>query len=613
MAMRDELLDFYERELAYLRRTGADFAKQYPKVAGRLLLEPTKCDDPHVERLLEGFAFLAARVHLRMHDDFPEFSEGLLDVVYPQFTRPIPSMSLVEFELDPAQGKLTTGYSIPRGTQLYSRPVAGHACRFQTCYDTTLWPIRIESAKWLSPHELSPPVREQEAVAALRIELRCAPEITFASLELNSLRLHLRADSALAATLYEVLCNNTLRVIAREPGGRGDAAALPASAVRPVGFDADEGILPVPRRAFVGYRLLQEYFTFADKFFFVDIEDFARVRTACPGDRAELIFLISAFERPDRRAMLETGVAADTIRLGCTPIVNLFPQASEPVLIHQRRNEYVIVPDARRRATTSIYSVESVSATSPGSEDVLHLEPFHSFRHGLDPSKPTAYWTARRRPAGWREDRATDVYLSFVDLSSRPVYPDADVATARLLCFNGDLPARLPFGDRRGDFEMPGGGPIRRIVSLVKPTDPVYPQLGRPQLWRLISQLSLNYMSLAEGGADTLRELLRLHNFADSPAAERQIAGIMSVRGESTHAGIESEQGVTFARGQRVEIEFDEEQFAGGGVYLMASVLERFLGLYVSLNSFSILTARTKQRKERLREWPPRSGWKALL
>jgi type VI secretion system protein ImpG len=160
---------------------------------------------------------------------------------------------------------------------------------------------------------------------------------------------------------------------------------------------------------------------------------------------------------------------------------------------------------------------------------------------------------------------------------------------------------------------MPGGGPIKSIMALVKPTEPIHPPLGRPQLWRLISQLSLNYVSLAENGADALRELLRLHNFTDSPAAERQIQGILSVTGRPCHAGIDSDFGRTFARGQRVEIDFEEEEFAGGGVYLLASVLERFLGLYVSLNSFCILSARTRQRKDKLREWPPRSGWKALL
>jgi type VI secretion system protein ImpG len=613
--MRDELYERYEDELRFLRRTGAEFAKHYPKIAGRLLLEPTKCDDPHVERLLEGFAFLAARVHLRIEDDFPEFSEAILELAYPHYTRPIPSMSLVEFHLDPAQGKLTTGYHIPREKELYSRNVEGTACRFRTCYDTTLWPVRIASAKWLSPHELSPPVRAADAVAALRVELQCATDIDFANLEMDRLRLHVRADPSLATTLYELLCNNCVRILARDPSapGKGEPAVLPATAIRPVGFDADEGILPLPRRAFVGYRLLQEYFTFPDKFFFLDIEQFDRVRAACPGSRAELIFLISSFERADRRAVLEQGVTRDTLRLGCTPVVNLFERESEPVQMNQRRQEYLLVPDARRRKWTGIFSVESVKATSPGTKEVIQIAPFHSFKHVVDQSNPSMFWVARRRPSGWRQDRSSDIWLSFVDLSSRTVYPEADTASAKVLCHNADLPSLLPFGDAAGDFEMQGGGPVKRIVALVKPTEPVHPPLGKPKLWKLISQLSLNYMSLQEGGAQTLRELLRLHDFAESPAATRQIQGVLSVKGTPVYARIDGEQGMTFARGHRVEIEFDEEEYAGGGVYLMASVLERFLGLYVSLNSFCILAARTRQRKELVREWAPRSGWKALI
>jgi type VI secretion system protein ImpG len=612
--MRDELLFFYERELAYLRRTGADFAKAYPRIAGRLLLEPTKCDDPHVERLLEGFAFLAARVQLRLHDDFPEFSEALLDLAYPQFTRPIPSMSLAEFQIDPEQGKLTTGYTVPRGTLLYSRPVAGAACRFQTSYDTTLWPFAVSAARWLSPHELSPPVRSADAVAALRVELTCAPDVAFKTLQIDRLRFYLRAEPALASTLYELLCNNCVRVLARDPSNpKREIGILPASVIRPVGFGENEGILPIPRRAFNGYRLLQEYFTFPDKFFFIEIGEFASVRAACPDGKAELVFLISPFERADRADALRNGVTAETLRLGCTPVVNLFPQVSEPILLNQRRHEYVVIPDARRRTSTGIYSVEEVVGTTPGADQVMRFEPFHSFRHASDQTKPSIYWTARRRPATWREDKGTDVYLSFLDLTTRTVYPEADAVTAKLLCHNEDLPARLPFGNPRGDFEMPGGGPIKSITALIKPTAPTHPPLGRPQLWRLISQLSLNYVSLAEQGADALRELLRLHNFAESPAGERQIQGILSVSGRPCHAGIDSEYGRTYARGQRIDIEFDEEEFAGGGVYLLASVLDRFLGLYVSLNSFCILSARTRQRKDRLREWPPRSGWKALL
>jgi type VI secretion system protein ImpG len=612
--VRDELLEYYEKELSFLRRTGAEFANRYPKIASRLLLEPSKCDDPHVERLLEGFAFLAAHVHLKLADDFSEINEALLNIVYPHYTRPIPAMSMVEFQLDPEQGKLTSGLRIPRETVLYSRPVGGAVCKFRTCYDTTLWPLRVTAAKWLAPHELDPPVRSSAASAAIRLELECLPDVSFDKLELDTLRLHLSADANLASTLYEVLFNNCTDILFRDPSktGRKDPVQVPASALRPVGFAQNEGMLPFNRRSFVGYRLLQEYFAFPDKFFFVDLSGFDRVREALGGGRVEVVFLISSFERNERRSMLEAGVTAETFRLGCSPTINLFPQTSEPILLNQKQYEYVIVPDARRRESMGIFSVEDVVGVTPGSREPVHFEPLYSFRHDSGPD-PQLYWYANREPATWRTDHGSDVWLSFVDVAGEMVSPDLDSATARLICFNGDLPSRLPFGDANGDFEMPGGGPIAKIVTAIKPTQVIQPPLGQPLMWRLISLLSLNYVSLIEGGPEALQELLRLHNFAGSPAAEKQIQGIISVTGRPSHARIESEQGLAFARGHRVEIEFDEDQFAGGGVYLMASVLEHFLALFVSLNSFCILAARTTQRKQALKEWPPRSGWKMLL
>jgi type VI secretion system protein ImpG len=625
--MRDDLLYYYERELTYLRRTGAEFARRYPKVASRLLLEPNKCDDPHVERILEGFAFLAARLHLKLDDDFPVVSEALLSVLYPHYTRPIPSMSLVEFQLDPEQGKLTSGAHIPRDSQLFSRPVGGAPCKFRTCYDTTLWPVQVASARWMAPYELSPAVRAGDAVAALRIELECLPEVRFGQLELDSLRLHLHAEPTLASTLYELLCNNCTQILLREPTAPGrkerrEPIVLPPSALQPVGFGEHETMLPVPRRAFLGYQLLLDYFAFPEKFHFVDIGGLSAMRDADFGSKAELIFLVSSFERADRRAMLETGVSKQTIRLGCSPIVNLFPQASEPILLTQKKQEYLIVPDARRRATTGVFSVDEVVAVTPDSERTLRFEPLYSFRHGHaigngngtgNGTRGSLFWQARREPVQWRIDEGTDVFLSFVDLSARTVYPAMDAVTTRLTCYNGDLPSRLPFGQGGTDFELPGGQPIRQVVALSKPTAVIHPPLGKPLLWRLISQLSLNYMSLVDGGSEALQEMLRLHNFAESVVAEKQIQGILRVAGSPCYSRIDGDHGVTFARGQKVEIEFDEEQFTGGGVYLFASVLERFLGMYVSLNSFCTLAAFSRQRKGKLKQWPPRAGWKALL
>ncbi|MDR0786994.1 MAG: type VI secretion system baseplate subunit TssF [Gemmatimonadota bacterium] len=614
--MSDDLLDYYNRELAFLRRTGADFARQYPKVAGRLLLEPAKCEDPHVERLLEGFAFLAARVHHRIDDDFPEISEALLDIIFPQYTRPIPSMSVVQFQLDPEQGKSPAGIRIARETELFSRPVGGSPCQFRTCYDTTLWPLEVKAARWTAPGRLDPPVRAGEAVAALRIELQCLPDMSFRKLDLDTLRLHISAEGNLAASIYELLFNNCTEIILRDlsAGSTAEPVVLPGTALRPVGFEEDEAMLPHSPRAFSGYRLLQEYFTFPDKFLFLDLPGFAQARAAGFGNRMEVVFLISAFERAERKQLLEIGINETTFRSGCSPIVNIFPQTSDGILLRQRQPEYQIVPDARRRTTLGIYSVEDVVAVTPGSDAPLRFEPLYSSRHGADAQgRPRLYWRASRRSAVWRNDEETEVWLSLVDLEGQLVHPDLDAATVRLLCHNGNLPSRLPFGSGDSDFETRAAVPVRKIVALVKPTQILRPALGKSQLWRLISQLSLNYMSLVDGGVNALRELLRLHNFADSVSVEKQIQGILKVEAGPHYSRIESPQGLAFARGHKVRINFDEEQFAGGGAFLMASVLERFLGVYVSLNSFCVLEARTPQRRNVMREWKPRSGTKVLL
>jgi type VI secretion system protein ImpG len=611
--VRDELLDYYERELTFLRRTGADFARRYPRVALRLMLEPTKCDDPHVERLLEGVAFLNARVHLRLDDDAPEIAEALLDAAYPQYVRPIPSMSMVQLHPDPERA-VAGGHRVPRGSLLYSRDVGGAPCKFRTCYDTVLWPVTVAGARWMAPYELDPPVRAADAVAALRVELRCLPGATFATIGADALRFHLNAEPALAGTLYELLCNSCRQVLVRdlEPGSRAEPVVLSASALSPAGFGEDEGMLPLPRRAFLGYQLLQEYFTFPEKFWFLDLAGFDRVRAAGMGSAVEVVFLISPFERAERRHALQSGVTAETFRLGCTPVVNLFPQTSEPTPVTQRSFEYRVIADAHR-PTTGIYSVEEVLSVAPGVPEPVRMAPLHAFRARMDEDGAEVFWYARRRPSGWRPDEGTDVCLQFVDRQARLAHPGLHAVTARLLCHNGDLPSRLETGRADGDLSLPGGGPVARVSLLVKPTPLVHPPAGGAQLWRLVSQLSLNYASLADGGAETLRALLRLHNFADARAAEKHILGIEQVTGTPVHARIDSGAGVAFARGHRVEVTFDEEMYAGGGVYLLAAVLERFLGLYVSMNSFCVLAARTRQRKEPLREWAPRSGWKPLL
>ncbi len=615
--MRDELRlqDYYERELTFLRQMGARFAEKYPAIASRLLLERNKCEDPHVERLLEAFAFLAARVHLKIEDDFPEITTALLGILYPHYLRPIPSMSVVQFHSDPEQGKLSTSIVIPRGKTLYSKPVSGVPCKFQTCYETTLWPLEVADAGWTTPDRLQPAVRDREAVAVLRVELRCFPDVTFEKLELDSLRFYLDGESRLVHTLYELLCNNCTRIVVRKPddGPAPASIELPGDALRPVGFEEDESLLPYPRRSFAGYRLLQEYFAFPEKFFFVEITGLAAMREHSFKDRAEILFLISRFERPDRHERLTTGISAQTMRLGCAPIVNLFAQTAEPILVDQRRHEYPVIPDVRRRSAMDIFSVDEVVSTNPQSRETVIFQPFYSFRRGTMTGKHQVFWHMTRRSADYTGDEESEIFLTIVDTSGRVAAPGVDVLTVRCTCTNRDLPSRLPFGSEGGDFEMEGMATIRRIVVLLKPTESYSPPSSKDALWRLISHLSLNYLSIVSEGKEALQEILSLYNFSDSPDLRKQISGIVGLASRPQVTPIVSEHGISSARGTRVELELDEEQFAGTGVYLFSNVLERFLGWYVSMNSYCQLAVRTKQRKEFLREWPPRSGQALLI
>lgn len=613
--MRDELLLYYERELDYLRKSGARFAEKHPKVASRLVLEPTKCEDPHVERLLESFALLAARIHLKLDDEFPEITEALLSIVYPQLVRPIPSMSVVEFQLDPEKGKLTSGMRIERDSSLFSKPISGTPCTFRTCYDTTLWPISVTAAEWLPTSQVKPAIRTTDAAWAVRLELRCAKDVTFAALKPDKLRFYLDGEGGFVNALYELLFSRMVRIQVRDlaPNSSRSPVFLPASALVPVGFAPNEGMLPYPSSTFEGHRLLLEYFAFPEKFFFIDLTGLEALAGADFKDAIEVIFLISDVSDSSRVQRLELELSRKTFRMGCTPVVNLFSQLAEPIQLNLRRSEYPLNPDVRRPYSVEVYSIDEVMAINAASQKITAYEPFYSLHHSARSDDGSCFWTARRRPSPRPNDDGTDVSLSLLDLSLKNVHPDATVLSVRTTCTNRDLPARLPFGNQDSDFELEGAAALRRIVALHKPTTPIRPVLGKGVLWRLVSHLSLNYLSMVQEGKDALQEMLRLYDFKRSAYAQNVIQSILKISSKPDFTRLVSEQGISFARGLRIEMEIDEEQFAGGGAFLFASILDRFFGLAASLNSFTQLSVTTPQRKEGLYKWEPRSGRRLLL
>jgi len=613
--MRDDLLLYYERELDYLRKSAVQFAEKHPKVASRLVLEPTKCEDPHVERLLEAFALLAARVHLKMDDEFPEITQALLTVVYPQLIRPLPSMSVVEFQLDPEKGKLTSGLKIDRHSPLYSKPVGGVPCTFRTCYDTTLWPLTVTAAEWRAPSRLQPAVKTNDSAWAIRLELRCAPDVTFQALKVDQLRFYLDGESGLVNIVYELLFSRLNRIIVRDltAGSRLAPVTLPASALNAAGFAPDQGMVPYAPSSFAGHRLLMEYFAFPEKFFFVDLTGLETIAAAGFKNAVEVVFLISQVEGDGRIQRLELELSKKTFRLGCSPVVNLFPQVAEPIQLDRRKYEYTVTPDVRRPYSMEVFSIDEVGSIDSATQKINTYEPFYSLRHAAQKDDRACFWLARRRASSRPGDEGTEVALSLVDLSTSNVDPGASVLSVRTTCTNRDLPSRLPFGNQDSDFEMEGAAAMKRIVALRKPTQPVRPELGKSTLWRLVSHLSLNYLSLVEQGKDALQEILRLYDVGRTAYSQNVIQSILQIRSRPHFTRLVSEQGVSFARGLRIEMELDEDQFTGGGAFLFANVLERFFGLAVSPNSFTQLSVTTPQRKGGLHEWQPRSGRKLLV
>ncbi|MBU5613042.1 type VI secretion system baseplate subunit TssF [Geomonas azotofigens] len=592
--MPDDILSYFERELSYLRDTGSSFARKYPKVAGRLQLEPGKCEDPHTERLIEAFAFLCARIQRKIDDGLPEITQSLLQVIYPQLTAPIPSLSVVKFA--PLFRNLPDGgYKIAKGTPLFSKPVAGVPCQFRTAYPVALWPVEVSDACFQAPVKL---VQGAQQVVRVRLLLHSASAVPG-----DALRFYLNGQPQHVFPLYQLLMNHLCSVEYVSAGAPvADSRQLPPGCLRPVGFAADEGLMPYPEQSFPGYRLLLEYFAFTHKFLFIDLTGLSQLwKGAALGDAVDLLFYLNT------TAPESVVVGPETFCLYATPVVNAFQKVAEPIRHNHGKSEYKVVPDVRSEGAFEVLCVDEVTATeatSPGG--VKRYCPVLSGNGGEDSA---GLWQMQRRPASRLHDGGTDVFLSICEPVEAATASTEETLLVRLTCSNRDLPLKVPFGDPAGDFDTESVAPVTAINCLLKPTPPLRPFLDGGQQRRLISHLSLNYISLVEGGTVALRQLLSLYDFASSSTTRHQISGIVSVKSRVVTRRI----GSAFCRGLEVIVVFDEDKYVGSGLYLFASILERFLGQYVSVNSFVQLVAVAASNDAIIKRWPPRSGDKVLL
>jgi type VI secretion system protein ImpG len=611
--MADELLTYYEKELAFIRQLGAEFAREHPKIAGRLGINDDIIEDPHVSRLIEGFAYLNARIQHKLDDDFPELSDSLLNVLFPHYQRPIPSMSIVQFE--PNKEVLETPYLIPAKTLLETEQFQGHACRISTVYTTELLPLEVKSASLLGLPITTPgsaKIRGAESVLKLSLGT-FTDQINIAELKLNKFRFYLKGQPQYINPLYQMLLNECLNVVLTTSENDTAPVFMGNNVIKPVGFNADEGMLPYPPASFSGYRLLTELFTFPEKFLFVDITELAE---HIPKNATTQLHLYIYLRTSDIE--LEHNINQQSFLMGCTPVVNLFPHKADPIKLEHIRHEYQVIPDAQYPAGYEVYSIDRVSAsTQSGDEEDYY--PLYGLNHENRDTLTHTYWNASRRNAKlgtFERDEGTDVFLVLSDLDFNPSHPDNRTLAIDTTCSNRDLPAKLPFTSDQPKLQaVHGSPPTTKIRFLLKPTLVIRPPLRNHARWRLISHLNLNYLSLTGRNEATksLKEILRLYDFKESSVTRALIESISSIRVQAISSPLNIDGRTTMCRGMEIEIEIDDLNLAGSSVFLFATVLEHFFALYCSINTFTRVLVKVKSKEGFLKKCPPRAGEKILL
>ena len=625
--MDRRFLDLYNRELTHLREMGAEFAQHFPKIAGRLggLDEFQACQDPFVERLMEGFAFLAARVQLKLDAEFPRFTQSLIETIYPHYLAPTPSMCIVQFNPEYDEKGLAEGFSIPRGYSLYSMLGTSEQtrCEYRTAHDVTLWPLKLNQADYYTRELASLDIPALPNIkAGIRLRIQTTAGLRFSELELDSLNLHLLGAGEVPMHLYEQFLANAAAVVV-QPASKPIKwhKIVDASCIQRVGFDNKQKLLPHDARSFQGYRLLHEYFAFPERFMFIELTDLRDAIKQCDENQLDIIVLFR-----QSKVELEGTISADNFGLFCSPAVNLFEKRLDRITVSDRFYEFHIVPDRTRAQDFEVYKLTKVVGYGARSDLLQEFLPFYLAKDFGD-SSASGYYVMNRVPKPKVQDAnskarrsrsytGSEAYISLVDSHAAPYSTDVKQLGIEALCTNRDLPLHMPVGIGASDFTMEKAAPCTSIRCVGSPTSPKPSHTEGEFSWRVINHLSLNYLSLNDTsggkGGSALRDILRLYGDTSDMQIRRQIDGLKSVSSRPVTRRISGSGTIAFARGLEVTVDFEEAAFEGTGVFLLGAVLEQFFAKYVSINSFTETVVKTIERGEIMR-WTMRNGLRPIL
>ena len=653
--MDREFLDLYNRELLLLYEQAGEFAQEYPGIAERLGGLVAERMDPMIGGVLEGAAFLAARVQLKLKHEFPEFTSNLLEQLIPNYLAPTPSVLLARVLPPFADPALREGRRIPRGSYLeatYRERDRQIACRYRLCSEIVLWPFDVIGADYFTTaaplQALGLPVGHN-ALAGLRLTLthrtaarieneipdeesRKKPESWFAGCRVGDLPIYFLGGEADAIALYEQVIANRVEIYFRYLDDFGDPVVIPApkDCVQQIGFGDEDALFPNDNRIFRGFDFLREYFTFPRKFLGMRLERLAEVM---PRLKARTIELVITFSEVTTR--LAAAVRPEMFSLYTAPAINLFEKTTDRISIKSSFHEYHVVPDRSRYLDFEPHRVLDVFAHFPGEKEKHQVRPLYSASMNGDGDQ-SLFYTVRRLPRRRTEQEkrfgaasdytGTDMFISIVERSGIDGVGAAAELSVRALCSNRHLPEHLPVGQGGADFRLIDDTALELacVAGPTPPREPVVSQLRTrgetanlgTVTWRLVNMLSMNHLGLVQRGAGqdamALREILSMFGNMYDSATERKIRGVRSVNSRSVIRRVRERTGIGAGRGIEITLTLDEKGFEGSGAFLLGAVLDRFFCEYAALNHFTETVISTTERGQIMR-WPVRIGMRRPL
>jgi type VI secretion system protein ImpG len=629
----EKVIDYFIAELQSLRQRASLFSEDYPEVASELRLGSGRSDDPHVEMLLQSFAYMTARLRYNLDADLPEVPVNLLKHLYPHLETPIPSMGMLQVNPYPDTVDFTEGYCLQRGRS-FKRKVRAQDNREYDCYlrtscDTDLWPVKINKLRLLPTNRFEGIDRQFSGVrSVLHVSLGTVSGVEFSDLNMKTLRLFVNSSNPRCYPLFDRLQGNLISVVSEQKVE--DAEAIyHQTKLHWQGFEESQAILPYTKRSHPAYRLLQEYFSFPEKFLSFDVCD---IESSVCGSELNLYFLFDVDLSDDNI------VDSDSLLVNCVPVVNLFNSITEPVRLNQREFEYLLVPDVKQYNASEIFSINKVVGTDVRgrSSEIAAFLPDQDV-YKIENEK--SYWSSRRDYSERKRFCGTEMYLSFHDQGFNIALPASNSVYAEVTCTNRDLAQHLRIGSQ---MMLVGEGPASHAVLVTKPTRHQVPAIRGKQPWELVSHLTLNFSTLGKsrnynpvsneiGKGPTRRtdkatdktidnenvlliqNLLRMYCETDNLSHQRLVDSIKDMHTELTASHIGQDAWRGFSQGMKLSMTIDESLVDHTSAFLVGEVMQRFFALYTAVNSFVSLRLLSNQRDEALKTWPPMTGEKALL